>query len=110
MMEIGRLCVKVAGRDAGNKCVIVDILENKLVLIDGDVRRRKCSVTHLIPTTETIDVKQGATHEDVVSAFDAKGLKSRTTKPKTAKPKPVKTRKSDKTATKVAKKSTKKKQ
>ena len=28
MMEVGRLCVKIAGRDAGMSCLIVDILKD----------------------------------------------------------------------------------
>ena len=35
MFEIGRLCVKIAGRDAGNKCVIVDVIDKNFVMIDG---------------------------------------------------------------------------
>jgi len=44
---IGRVCMKIAGRDAGKIGVIVDTLENGFVLIDGAVRRRKCNVMHL---------------------------------------------------------------
>jgi ribosomal protein L14E/L6E/L27E len=41
MIEIGRLVVKLAGRDAGLKGVIIEILANNYVLIDVQVRRRK---------------------------------------------------------------------
>ena len=27
MIEIGRICVKLAGRDAGGECVVVDVLK-----------------------------------------------------------------------------------
>ena len=57
MIEIGRICVKIAGRDAGLKCVIVDILDDKSVLIDGETRRRKCNVLHLEPSKEVIKIK-----------------------------------------------------
>jgi len=50
MYEIGRICIKIAGRDAGRECVIVDVLKDKFMLIDGNVRRRKCNVIHLEPT------------------------------------------------------------
>ena len=46
MFNIGRVCVKLAGRDAGQKCVIVEILDEKTVLIDGMTRRRKCNKLH----------------------------------------------------------------
>jgi len=101
MIEIGRLCMKIAGRDAGKKCVIVEILDDKFVTIDGETRRRKCNVLHLEPLDEKIDVKKGASHADVSAAFTKIGLKARETKPKEKKIRPRKLRRS-KLATKTA--------
>lgn len=86
MFEIGRLCVKLAGRDAGKKCVIVEILEKNFVLIDGETRRRKCNINHLEPLEQKIEIKKEATHEDVIKAFEKIGLTARNTKPKKAEP------------------------
>ena len=61
MIEIGRVCVKTAGRDAGLKCVVIDI-DKKLVLIDGQTRRRKCGIAHLEPTKDVLKIKKGASH------------------------------------------------
>lgn len=69
MIEIGRICVKIAGRDAGNKCVVVDIIDDNYVLIDGGVRRKKCNIRHLEPLDKTIKIKKGASHENVVAEF-----------------------------------------
>ena len=44
IFEVGRICVKLAGRDAGSKCVIVEELDNHYVLVDGDVRRKKVNI------------------------------------------------------------------
>jgi len=82
MIEVGRLCVKIAGRDAGLKCVVVDILDDKFALIDGETRRRKCNVMHLEPLKETIKIKKKASHEEVKKEFDKLGLTVRETKPK----------------------------
>ena len=71
MMEIGRLCMKLAGRDAGKVCVVVDVVDNKFVLIDGETRRRKCNVLHLEPLKTVIKIKKNASHEDVVKEFKA---------------------------------------
>ena len=49
-IEIGRICVKTAGRDASKKCVIIDLLDDKYVLIDGETRRRKCNIIHIEPS------------------------------------------------------------
>ena len=35
VIEIGRLCVKTAGRDAGKKAVVIDLINDAYALIDG---------------------------------------------------------------------------
>jgi large subunit ribosomal protein L14e len=91
MFSVGRVCVKLAGRDAGQKCVIVEVLDDKYVLIDGMTRRRKCNKIHLEPLNYTVELHQGATHEDVAKAFKTLELSVVTKKPKqkTDKPKPA---------------------
>ena len=70
MIQIGRVCVKIAGRDAGKKCVIVDILDDNYVLIDGETRRRKCNILHLEPLKEVIKIKKKASHEEIKKEFE----------------------------------------
>lgn len=82
MMDIGRLCVKTAGRDAGKKCVIVEVLDEKFVLVDGETRRRKCNMKHLEPTSDSIKIKKSAAHADVVSEFKKLGIEIIATKPR----------------------------
>jgi len=93
MMEIGRICLKLAGRDAGRKCVIVDVLEGNYTLIDGNVRRRKCNILHLEATSQKIDIKKGASHEDVKKEFSKLKLDVWETKAKEKKERPRKIRK-----------------
>jgi large subunit ribosomal protein L14e len=69
MIEIGRLIVKLAGRDAGQKGVIVEILDDNYVLIDGQVRRRKCNILHIEPLNKKIKINDKATHEEVIKAL-----------------------------------------
>ena len=91
MIEVGRLCVKIAGRDAARKCVIVDIIDDNFVLVDGDTRRRKCNIKHIEPLDTVIKIKKNAGHEDIVKEFKQLGIeiKERKSKPKTEKPKKV---------------------
>ncbi|MFQ5474546.1 MAG: 50S ribosomal protein L14e [Candidatus Nanoarchaeia archaeon] len=84
MMEVGRLCLKVAGRDAGKKCVIVDVIGDRFVMIDGETRRRKCNIAHLEPLRETMNVKKGAVHADVLKEFSKYGIDIKVSKPKKA--------------------------
>lgn len=74
MIEVGRVCIKTAGRDAGLRCVVVENIDGRNVLIDGQTRRRKCNISHLEPLNETLNIKEKATHEEVVSAFKTLGI------------------------------------
>jgi len=58
-MEPGRVCVKKAGRDAGKKCVVINILDNKFVEIVSENRKsaRKCSIMHLVPLSQKVNPK-----------------------------------------------------
>ena len=68
--DIGRLCVKTTGREAGKYCVVVDVVDKNYILIDGlQVRRRRVNYKHIEPIAETIDIKKGASHEEVETAI-----------------------------------------
>lgn len=82
MIDAGRVCVKIAGRDAGRKCVVVSVLDEKFVLIDGETRRRKCNLIHLEPLDQMLDIKKDASHSDVVSAFKSLSIELKETKVK----------------------------
>jgi len=93
MYEIGRICVKIAGRDAGLKCVVVDVVDAHTVLIDGQTRRRKCNVKHLELSSQVIKIKKGASTKEVYDEFKKLKIDVRETKPKKAAPRPVKQKK-----------------
>lgn len=97
MMEVGRVCVKTAGRDAGHLAVVVDKPEGLMVLVDGNVRRKKCNIRHLEPTEQKIDIKAKASTEDVLNAMKKAGLvviqKTVSKKEKKKSEKPMKKRK-----------------
>jgi large subunit ribosomal protein L14e len=70
-IEIGRVCVKTHGREAGQRCIVVDIVDENFVLISGPkkltgVRRRRTNVRHLEPTQEKIQIKTGASDDDLL--------------------------------------------
>lgn len=94
MIEVGRLVTKIAGRDAGCRAVIIDILDDKFVLIDGETRRRKCNILHIEPLNQVIKIEKNASHEEVAKAMKEIGIEARQTKPKLKTEKPVKKRKS----------------
>ena len=84
MFEPGRVCLKIAGRDAGLKCVVVDVLDDNFVLIDDETRRRKCNVKHLEPLEQSIKIRKDASHENISEEFNKLGYGIWKTKPKKA--------------------------
>ncbi len=77
MVEVGQLVMKIAGRDSGEIGIIVDIIDDKFVLIDGNVRRKKCNIKHLESLNKVIKIKKKATTEDVKSELEKLGIKSK---------------------------------
>ncbi|MHA1410147.1 MAG: 50S ribosomal protein L14e [Candidatus Odinarchaeia archaeon] len=78
IIDVGRVCVKTYGREAGKKCVIVDLIDRNFVLITGPkeltgVRRRKANIKHIEPTSETIQIKKGAEDKEVLEAIKSAG-------------------------------------
>ncbi|AAB84540.1 ribosomal protein L14 [Methanothermobacter thermautotrophicus str. Delta H] len=57
-IEVGRVCVKTAGREAGENGVILDIIDKNFVEVVGvNVKNRRCNVSHLEPTENKIELK-----------------------------------------------------
>lgn len=84
--------MKIAGRDAGKRCVVVDVLDKSFVMVDGETRRRKVNVRHLEPLAQLLEIGKSASHDDVKVAFATLGLKTWETKAKEKKEKPRKAR------------------
>ena len=83
-MEIGRIVVKLAGRDAGRLGVIVR-LEGDRAEVTGPksltgLRRRLVNISHLEPTPYKIEISEGASDEEVLEAIEKAGLKEIMTK------------------------------
>ncbi len=82
MLEIGRVCMKLAGREAGKYCVVVKRMDEGFVLVTGpkeltSVKRRRCNVNHLEPMEDTIKIKSDAADSDVLKAYQEANLTSR---------------------------------
>jgi large subunit ribosomal protein L14e len=71
-MEIGSVCIKTKGRDAGKIVAVLSKPKNGRVLIDGaKTKRKQCNVLHLFPIGKEIKVKEEETHEGVTKALKA---------------------------------------
>jgi large subunit ribosomal protein L14e len=69
-MEVGQICIKTKGREAGRKVVVLTDVKEGRVLVDGKkVKRRECNVLHLFPLNEKVNLSKEATHEAVIKAL-----------------------------------------
>ena len=75
MIKVGSVAVKLAGRDAGQICAVVDVIDENFVLLDGNTRRRKCNLKHLQFLGREINVKKNANRDDVINELKTTGLK-----------------------------------
>jgi large subunit ribosomal protein L14e len=78
-IEVGRICVKQGGRECCTKCVVIDVMDKSFVLVTGPkkltgVKRRRANINHLMPIEDKIDIKRGASDEEVTQAIEAAGL------------------------------------
>jgi len=108
IFDVGRVCVKIAGRDARKRCVVVEVIDSRYVMIDGETRRKKCNTSHLEPLETKVDLKSGADNSAVVKALKEEGivcdLKKESQKQPSPKPKKVKKVKPKKEKSKAEKK------
>jgi large subunit ribosomal protein L14e len=77
-IEVGRICVKQAGREQGQKCVVIDVMDKSFILVTGPkkltgIKRRRVNLNHVSPLEDKIEVKRGASDEEVTQALEAAG-------------------------------------
>ena len=99
MISSGRVCVKIAGREAGNVCVVLSAEKGK-ALIEGMVKKRECSLKHLEPLPKMVKVTKSSTKKEVLDLLVGLNLVSKeeaekfaNKKPSEVKEKPVHKRK-----------------
>lgn len=60
LIEVGRVCVKKSGRDAGAKAIVTKVVDDNFVSIITANRKkeRRCNVRHLEFLNEKVDIKE----------------------------------------------------
>lgn len=74
-MEVGRICIKLRGRESGKRCIIVEIIDRNYVLVTGPedvtgVRRRRVNMDHLKPLDEKLELRRNASDAEVKEALE----------------------------------------
>jgi large subunit ribosomal protein L14e len=77
-VEVGRICMKTAGRENGKKCVIIDVMDKSFVMITGPkavtgVKRKRANISHLMALQDKLDLKRGASDEEVTQTLESSG-------------------------------------
>ncbi len=78
-IEVGRICLKLRGREAGRKCVIVDVVDSNYVVVTGPkeltgVKRRRINIRHLEPLERKVEIGKGASDDEVMKALEESNL------------------------------------
>ena len=78
-IEVGRICVKIVGREAGMRCIVVDVVDKNFIVVTGPVkvtgvRRRRVNVGHIEPTEMKVKIGKGDGDNEVVEALKTAGL------------------------------------
>ncbi|WP_048149407.1 50S ribosomal protein L14e [Palaeococcus ferrophilus] len=77
-IEVGRIGVIIAGRRAGQKVVVVDVIDRNFVLVTGaglnKVKRRRMNIKHIEPLPEKVNIERGADDEAVKAALEQAGI------------------------------------
>ena len=74
LVEVGRICVKLVGREAGRKCVVVELADKSFAKVTGPktvtgVRRRRVNISHIEPIKEKIKIMRGASDKEVADVL-----------------------------------------
>ena len=85
-IEVGRICLKLAGRESGKKCVIIEVIDKGFVIITGPkkitgVKRRRASINHIAPLKDKIVINRGSSDDEVTQALENAGKLEEMNKP-----------------------------
>jgi large subunit ribosomal protein L14e len=78
-LTVGRVAMKIAGREAGRYCTVLTKPKESFVQVTGPkvltgVKRRRCNIEHLEPTKYKIDIKSEESDKGVIKAMEKEGL------------------------------------
>jgi len=75
ILEVGRVCKKVRGRNAGELCVVIKKPEKKRVLVEGrTIKRKEVNIMHLEPLPVVLKIKKEPPREELLKALEEAGF------------------------------------
>ncbi|MBI2545347.1 MAG: 50S ribosomal protein L14e [Candidatus Aenigmarchaeota archaeon] len=81
-LEVGTVGIKIVGREGGMICTVVKKLDKSFVMITGPklvsgIKRRKCNIAHIEPTSYKLDISEDASDEQIIEAYKKAGIVSK---------------------------------
>ncbi len=78
-MNVGTVCMKVSGREAGAICCIVKPVDKAFVMVTGPklvtgIKRRRCNIAHLEPVGMFLDIKEDSSDDEIMEAYKKAGI------------------------------------
>ena len=78
-LNVGKIAMKIAGREAGKYCVVLTNPKDNFVTVTGPkvltgVKRRRCNIDHLEPTQYQVKLEAEASDKKVIDALKKEGL------------------------------------
>jgi large subunit ribosomal protein L14e len=74
ILDVGRVCMKVKGKNAGNYCVIVEKPEKNMVTIEGrDIEKTKVNILHIEPMPTILKIGKSAKKDEITKALEKEG-------------------------------------
>ena len=75
ILDTGRVCRKVRGRDAGNYCVVLERADGGRVIVEGrGVKKGKVSVRHIEPLPVVLKITKKARSATIIKALEKEGF------------------------------------
>ena len=73
-LNIGSLCIKTAGRKAGEKVIVIEIDKEKHIatIIGKNIKKKKCNLRHLMPLNKTRTVNKNISQKEAEKLIEAK--------------------------------------
>ncbi|MFH0954946.1 MAG: 50S ribosomal protein L14e [Candidatus Micrarchaeota archaeon] len=71
-IQAGMICIKTAGKDAGQRVVVIELEKDHAIVEGAKTKRKKCNLHHLFPTPQKVSVSKTAKHDEIVAILSEK--------------------------------------
>jgi len=75
IIQVGRVCRIVGGKNAGKYCVIVEKIDKNFVKISGeDIKARRININHIEPLPAILKIKKSDTPKKITELLKKEGF------------------------------------